>query len=86
MFYRKFGVTKSDKNLKEVAVATIQKDLLTLEEQEVAFPSSPFPPPHCHHPPPLTLYRDQSTSSSESCMLKLAREQTMKCSATVRQV
>lgn len=30
----KFGVTKSDKNLKEVAVATIQKDLLTLEEQE----------------------------------------------------
>ena len=28
-------MSKYDKNVKEVTVATIQKDLLTLEEQEV---------------------------------------------------
>ena len=32
---RKFSAGKYDKSVKEVTTATIQKDLLTLEEQEV---------------------------------------------------
>ena len=33
---RKFSMTKCDKNVKEIAAASIQKDLLTLEEQEAS--------------------------------------------------
>ena len=46
--YRKFSVNKYDKNVKEVSAASIQKDLLTLEEQEVCICNHTHTHTHTH--------------------------------------
>lgn len=44
-YFRKFSVSKYDKSVKEVVTEKIQKEFLTMEEQEVG--SSRYAPTYC---------------------------------------